>query len=660
VALPQLTDEQIRTWSREQKDRWWLEHVYRGDQPQLTWRSAATGFLLGGVLSATNLYVGAKTGVTLGMGVTSVILAFALYRLLSRAGLGRDFTLLENNAMQSIATAAGYMTSPLIASLSAYMLVTGQVVPARHMIPWMVLIAVLGMLIAFPMKRRFINEEQLPFPEGRAAGVVLDALYGGAGEGGLSHAGLLARAAALAAGFQLLCSDGWMRLVQLRLLRLDRWAGLREALFVHERIDDYYYQLAARFQLWIPRILGTEVRQLGLRVAVDFGMFGVGGLMGIRVAASMLLGAWVNFALLAPLMIQRGDIAPRVAPGGALVAVSRIEIVNQWSLWWAVAMMVVGSLVGLLGKPGMLISAFRSLFRRSGPRGPDVLGHVELPLWISCAGVPVLGLLGAWMSHAFFGASWGLALLALPLIAVLAVIAANSMALTSWVPQGALAKITQFSVGAVDRTNPGTNLSAAGMTSEVVMNASNLLSDIKPGYMLGAKPRQQAVGHLIGILAGALASVPLFQLLFLHPGPGGAVSPAAMVTDAFPFPAALQWKGVADLIAGGLRGLPASAVVAMAVAAALAAAFEAARIGTRGRFPISAVSVGLGVVLPPDATLAMFVGALFFWIMGRRNPTPGTPGHARWVEGLEPICAGFITGAALIGIGNAVINVLGG
>jgi hypothetical protein len=45
---------------REQKDRWWLENVFRGDMPQLTLRSAVTGFALGGVLSATNLYVGPR------------------------------------------------------------------------------------------------------------------------------------------------------------------------------------------------------------------------------------------------------------------------------------------------------------------------------------------------------------------------------------------------------------------------------------------------------------------------------------------------------------------------------------------------------------------------------------------------------------------------
>jgi len=70
------------------------------------------------------------------------------------------------------------------------------------------------------------------------------------------------------------------------------------------------------------------------------------------------------------------------------------------------------------------------------------------------------------------------------------------------------------------------------------------------------------------------------------------------------------------------------------------------------------VSIGLGVVLPPEATFAMFVGALLFWIMGRRNKTPGTRGYAYWVEGLEPICAGLISGAALMGIGNAIVNVL--
>ena len=177
MALIQLTEEEIRTWTRAQKDQWWFKNVFRGDMPQLTIRSALTGFLLGGVLAATALYIGAKTGISIGVGLTSVILAFALYRIMHSVGVAHDFTILENNCTQSIATAAGYMVAPMISSLAAYMLVTGKIILWWHMIVWMCVVSIIGVLLAFPMKRRFINEDQLPFPEGRASGVVLDALY---------------------------------------------------------------------------------------------------------------------------------------------------------------------------------------------------------------------------------------------------------------------------------------------------------------------------------------------------------------------------------------------------------------------------------------------------------------------------------------------------
>src|SRR5262249_48650181 len=228
----------------------------------------------------------------------------------------------------------------------------------------------------------------------------------------------------------------------------------------------------------------------------------------------------------------------------------------------------------------------------------------------------------------------------------------------SWTPTGSLSKITQFTMGAIDRTNPASNLMPAGMTAEIASNASNLLSDIKPGYMLGGKPRQQAVGHVIGIIAGAAACVPLFFLLFLPPDANGVRSPATIVSEQFAFPGALQWKGVAEIITKGWSGLATSAVISIVVAALAALAIEVSKIVTRGRFPLSAVSMGLGVILPPESTLGMFVGALIFWIMRLRHPTPGTRAHDIWVEGLEPICAGLIAGSALMGIGNAIVNVL--
>ena len=262
------------------------------------------------------------------------------------------------------------MVTPIVSGLAAYMMVTGTIVPWWKLIIFNFVISTIGVLVAFPMKRRFINEDQLPFPEGRAAGVVLDALYTGEAAAGMFKAKLLAVTAMFTGLYQFISSDGWMKLRAVQdpahgqVGRDDVRRGTSRNV-----LTAYYYDAAARFNLWIPKILGTDIRQLGLRLTLDAAMLGVGGLMGIRVATSVLLGALVNFAILAPIMIQRGDIKSYTAPSGALVAISRPEIVNQWALWWGVTMMVVGALVGLFAKPEIFTKAFKSLTaKKDSPR----------------------------------------------------------------------------------------------------------------------------------------------------------------------------------------------------------------------------------------------------------------------------------------------------
>jgi len=683
APLAHLTEEQVRTWSREQKDRWWLENVYRGNTPQLTFRAAITGFLLGGILSATNLYVGAKTGWTLGVGITSVILAFAMFKVLSRLG-AKDMSILENNCMQSIATAAGYMTGPLISGMAAYMMVENRPMPWRQMLWFNVVLSLLGVLVAFPMKRRFINDEQQPFPEGRACGVVLSTLYTSHASIGLFKAKALAYTALIAGGLKFISGENIMTWLQTRVL------GLKAAWHLPENIDAWWYALADKGRLPIPRLAGVDIRQLGLTATMDLAMFGAGGLMGIRAATSMLIGMIINFVVVVPWMIALGEIAPR-ADG----SFSRIHVLNTWALWWGIAIMVTAALLSLFAKPKLILSAFSGLARGArgragrggtdggaGDRGPrgggtggngasgstssrgrtDVLRHIELPLWISVVGVPVIGVIGVWMIHSWFGVRWDLGALAIPLILVLTLIAANSTALTGITPTGSLSKIPQFLFGTLHPRHAPTNLMTALMCTEVASNASNLLMDIKPGYMLGAKPRQQAIGHCIGIVAGALASTPLFYLLFLSEyRPGGNLM-ESMVTDQFGFPSALQWKGVSDLVAAvfseGKSPIPESAIWAMAIAAGVGLVMELVRMASRGKFPLSALAIGLGVVIPPESTIAMFAGAGFFWLMRRRYESrPGTRGQLLWIDTQEPVCAGMIAGAALIGITDVLVRV---
>ena len=640
MAIKQLTEEQIREWSLEQKDRWWLENVYRGNMPQLTFRAGLTGFILGGVLSATNLYIGAKTGWSMGVGITSVILAFALFKALQKVGVS-EFTVLENNAMQSIATSAGYMTMPLTSSLVAYMIANKVMLPWWQIIAWNSAISILGVLFAFPMKRRFINDEQHPFPEGQAAGVVMDTLHSSDAAVGLFKAKVLAISAGLAAFIKFLQGESLQKFLQVKLL------GAKEVLW---HLPEDVFDFLERWKLKVPTMHGTDVRQLGISPGLDVVMIGAGGLMGIRAASSLMLGACLNHLILAPWMLSLGEIK---ANDKGLFTDKQILL---WSLWPGVAAMVVVSMVALFSKP----ETFTSLFRRGkkSERQNDVLKDIEFPLWISLVGIPLMSLVTAGMATAFFGIPFWVSLVGLPLTYVLSLVAANSTAMTSTTPVGATSKITQLFYGLVRPHDIKSNLATAGITAEVVGNSSNLLMDIKPGYMLGAKPRQQAVGHIIGIFSGAIASTFLFFALFTKDVNMEQPDTIANIqSKEFKMPAATVWIGVAKLLTEGLHNLSPSIVTAVIVASVAGLVLEILRILMKNKLPLSPIAIGLAFVLDFRSSFCMFAGAFLFWLLGVGRIKEENAHGNLWVENHEPICAGIIAGASLMGILDILVGV---
>ncbi|OQW46850.1 MAG: hypothetical protein A4S09_02785 [Proteobacteria bacterium SG_bin7] len=615
MAIQELTDEQIHTMTLEQKDQWWLKNVYKGDMPQLTIRSALTGMILGAVLSLTNLYVGIKTGWTLGVGISSVILSFAMFRLLSKINLSTDMTVLENNAMQSIATSAGYMTAPLIASMPAYMMVTGQVVPMWHTFWWIVALSFLGVLFAFPLKKRFINEDQLPFPEGYAAGVVLDNLHTDqGGKEGMFKAKLLLTGMSISALMETIRNEAVMKTLKLKAL-LPNW-------------DDYLDKwFGVKFTIG-----GIPLSALTVHWETSIIMVGTGGLMSMKSAMSMLLGGVINYFILAPILINNG-----------IIPEAKFKAITMWSLWGGAAMMTTASLYSFFSKPQMIIDSFSKLFSKGKVKKKDPLEHIELPMWIFATGIPVMGLVTVWMGHAWFGVEWWLGLIAIPLVFVFTLIAVTSTGLTAITPGGALAKLTQISYSFLAPGNIPTNLMTAGITTEVSLNASNLLMDIKPGYMLGGKPRHQATGHVLGVIAGALVAVPVFYYIF-H----GDIS--KFTGETMPLPGALIWKAVAEVLTKGLSSLHSTAQLAALIGAVLGIVFEVCNQKTKGKFPLSGVSMGLGFVLRFSDTWLMALGTLFFWFCGRNFKEPKSFGHRAFVNNQETIAAGVIAGGSIIGI----------
>ena len=596
----------------QEKDEWWLKNVYKGDMPQLTLRSALTGMVLGGVLSLTNLYIGIKTGWTLGVGISSVILSFAFFKILSKLKLGSPMTILENNAMQSIATSAGYMTAPMMASIPAYMMVTGEVIPMWQTFWWIVVLALLGVLFAFPLKKRFINEEQMPFPEGYAAGVVLDSLHADEGGQGVFKAKLLMAGAGLSALIEILRADALLSAVKLKFLALPHYW------------DDFIYKFAT------PRILGSPLKDLTIQFDTSIVMMGTGGLMSMKTAMSILLGGFINYFICAPVLINMG-----------IIPEAKFKAITMWALWGGAAVMTTSSLWSFFSKPQILIETFKKSLSKK--EKSDSLDKIELPLWVFAVGIPILGAITVYLGHIWFGVHYWLGLLAIPLVFVFTLIAVTSTGLTGITPGGALGKLTQITYGVVAPGNITTNLMTAGITSEVSLNASNLLMDIKPAYMLGGKPRHQAVGHMLGIFAGGLVAVPVFYSLF-H----GDIS--LFTSESLPLPGASIWKGVAEVLTKGLGNLHPTAQAAAFVGAVLGIVIEILNKKTKGRFPLSGVGLGLGFVLRFTDAWSMALGTLLFWVARQRFKNKESFRYRAFVDNQETLSAGIIAGGSIIGI----------
>lgn len=611
--IKELSEEQVRTMTLEEKDAWWLKNVYKGDMPQLTIRSALTGMILGGILSLTNLYIGIKTGWTLGVGISSVILSYALFKFMARLKIGTEMSILENNAMQSIATSAGYMTAPMMASIPAYMMVTGQVIPMWQCFWWIVVLALLGVLFAFPLKRRFINEEQMPFPEGYAAGVVLDSLHDDEGNQGMFKAKLMMIGAGVSALIEILRADTLLEKFKMKFLAIPHhW-------------DDFIYNFVT------PKIMGTPLKDLTIQFDTSIVMMGTGGLMNMKTAMSILIGGFVNYFLLAPYMIDAG-----------IITGTSFKAITMWSLWGGAAIMTTSSLYSFFSKPQIIIQSFQKMFSKGQVKN-DALEKIELPMWIFAVGIPIVGALTVYLGHIWFGIHYWLGIIAIPLVFIFTLIAVTSTGLTAITPGGALGKLTQITYGVLAPGNVTTNLMTAGITSEVSLNASNLLMDIKPAYMLGGKPRLQAIGHVLGIFAGGLVAVPVFYSIF-H----GDIS--LFTTDALPLPSASVWKGVSEVLTKGLSNLHFTAQIAAGIGAVLGIVIEVVNKKMNGRFPLSGVGLGLGFVLRFTDAWSMALGTLIFWVARKLCKNKEGVGYRAFVDNQETLAAGVIAGGSIIGI----------
>lgn len=612
-ADPQTAQINLSTAKFNEQE--WYTQVYRGDRmPQLTLRAVVMGSFLGGFMSLSNLYVGLKTGWGLGVAITACILSFAIYKTLRTLFPGffkTDMTILENNCMQSTASSAGYSTGgTMVSAIGAYLLVTGSHIPWGVLASWTVFLAALGVFLAIPMKRQLINQEQLRFPSGIAAAETLRSLHSH-GEEAVRKARSLGLAGLIGA------TVTWLR--------------------------DAGKPFAIPGTLPIPGMLrGLPLEKWTISFEMSTIMIAAGAIMGWKIAWSLMLGAFLNYAVLAPWMVELGAIDATKVGYRAIVG---------WSTWAGASIMVTSGLVMFLFQWRVMGRAAKATFsaltkKRDANAAADPLREIEVPFSWFITGTLVSGLGCIWVLHQYFGTGITMGIIAVAMTFLLGLVACRATGESDITPIGAMGKITQLAFGFLAPSNLVTNLMTASVTAGAASSSADLLTDLKSGYLLGANPRKQFIAQFLGIFAGTLIVVPAFYIL--------VPDAASLGTDRWPAPSAQVWAAVAKLLAAGVEALHPTARMGILIGGLIGIILPVLEVlfPKRKAWIPSAMGVGLAMVIPFFNSLSMFIGAVIALILEKKKPIFAA-------EYIVPVSSGLIAGESLLGIVVALLSASG-
>lgn len=609
----------------DDRERVWFEKYYLGDTPQFTLRAVVMGGLIGMVMAVSNLYTTLKLGWSFGVAITACVISYAIWNGFVRAGIAKTkMTMLENNCMQSTASAAGASTGGTLATAVGAMLMISGDAERLGWIPvavWVLLVALLGVFLAIPMKRQMINVEQLTFPSGLAAAETLKSLYAEGKE-------------AMEKARALLVS-----------MLVGTFTGFGKAF---EVIPDSF---PINIKLGMARgqpLMGSQLA--GFAFDPGLLMIAAGMIVGMRVSVSMMLGSIVNYVVLIPAMAALpdwnnsgkflGHVETAFAEDGSPIVLK----VTRWSLWFGTALMVTSGVTSFAMGWRTILRAFTGL-RSGGAPSNAAMDAIEVPTqWMVWGLVPItLGLMAlCWISLGI--APW-LGFVSVVLSFVLALVACRATGETDTTPIGAMGKITQFIYAVLSPADKTVNLMTAGITAGAAGSAADLLTDLKSGYLLGANPRQQFLAQFSGVFFGVASVVPAWYLLV----------PTKEALEKFNSPATTMWYAVAEALSSGVDSIPLSARYAIVVGGFLGIILpliEANVSASVRRFLPSSMGIGLAFVVPMTNALSFFVGAVIAMLWLRADEKSGE-------KYIVPIASGVVAGESLTAAAYAIGENLG-
>ncbi|RCU45107.1 MULTISPECIES: OPT family oligopeptide transporter [Corallincola] len=564
--------------------------VRHGPYPELTLPAVLVGYFLGAIIAISIGYAALILGFSIEGSELAAILGFAVLRGM----LGRH-SIVENNVTQTVASAVNGASSGMMFSVPALFILGYTDFDPVLLTFGCIAGAFLGIAFIIPLRKQMIDYERLTYPGGVAVATILKSP--GAG---VQKAKLLVGAAAVAAlvhfGSQMGGVDNW---------DLGALIGLPEYMN----------------GVWYLSLLTV----------------GVGFIAG-RGGIAFILGGFVCYWLLAPLL-SGFDLLPLDAAGNPVTLPNalRVDLFRPVGI----GMLIGGALMGIALALPLIISAIRSM--QSAAVSKSVVSKDEMPIKLLYIAIVAAAILLAVMSilsteHMGLGRGLLMAVMGTLWIWIAGVILSEAIGRTNWSPLSGMTLIAVTiliiiakGLGDAEAVIAAVTLGAAVCVA--MSQATDLMLDLKTGYLVGATPKMQQMGQFLGAWLGPLLVIGLIMVLHEAYGLGSEKLPAP------------QGQALASMISGILGGdIPTEKYLAGAGIGALLSALS----GGLG------ITVGLGFYLPFNIVLTYALGTLLRELCDRYK------GDAYSESVGIPIAAGLIVGEALIGVGFAVSYVMEG
>jgi len=601
---------------------------------ELTIRGLILGALITTVFTAANVYLGLRVGLTFASSIPAAVISMAI---LSRV---RDSSILENNIVQTVASAAGTL-SAIIFVLPGLVIVgwwTGF--PFWQSFLICVSGGVLGVLFTIPLRRALVTTSDLPYPEGVAAAEVLKVGSGTRGETkdetGEAREGLTA-------------------------VMLGSVASAGLAIITATRVA------AAELNGFVR--LGATA-STGYNLAWSLALLGAGHLVGLSVGIAMLVGQIISWVIAVPLLTSMQPAAAGVDLAAHTTTIWRTQVRFIGAGTIGVAAIYT---LARLARPvvGGLVSTLVAS-RAAGVR--DERDRDLSPGWIIALTVVCL-LIAGWLAFTFLRPTvlapnaGTLTAIAVPFVLIVGFLiagvcgymagligASNSpisgVGILSIVLCASLLTLAVSPTTATRQTLVAFALFVTAIVFACATISNDNLQDLKTGQLVGASPRRQQIALIVGVGAGAAVIPFVLNLLAKAYGFAGAANVGVLAPNPLPAPQATLISALAQGVIGGnldwgMIGIGALVGVGLIV---LDAALGAAK-----KMRIPPLAVGIGIYLPMSATFAVIVGAVISHWYDRRVRTAPNPERAERLGTL--VASGLIVGESLWGVINAALIV---